>query len=423
MKNKFEQHIKQSLENFEADYNPADWADMQNKLSKAKPGKQNSIGKGLMIAASIVTIAGVIYYLSTLNSKNEGRDISTTTSTQPIILDTKNNTRQIGVENKLQPTDDMQPIVKHKAEKENNSLVKNIAVEKPTLAAQKETRVINNTPENMVPVQEKAKTSLGDDVTSNKLPITTISASFHSRLNKVCEGAAVQFNADNNTSPCTYKWSFGDGGSSLEPNPAHVFNEAGVYAVKLIVTSVNERMRADSKNTITVIAAPLLQVNYNIAEDNNLHVNFEADGDKATEWKWNFGDNQTSSVQNPTHTYSKKGTYTAELTAKNLVGCSSVTVKEISLKNYLNLLAPNAFSPDGNGINDTWMPVTLLNGDYVFTLTILNKAGNIVYKTADKNQPWDGQNTKTGDVFIWRAIVKDKSGDEMPFQGIITISE
>ena len=47
MNNPFEQHIKQSLENYEAKYNPADWSDLQNKLSKAKAGK-SSIGKGLM---------------------------------------------------------------------------------------------------------------------------------------------------------------------------------------------------------------------------------------------------------------------------------------------------------------------------------------------------------------------------------------
>ncbi|WP_141241773.1 PKD domain-containing protein, partial [Methanosarcina spelaei] len=45
----------------------------------------------------------------------------------------------------------------------------------------------------------------------------------------------------------------------------------------------------------------------------------------ATEWKWNFGDGTTSTQQNPTHKYSKAGTYTVNLTVKNAAGSNTVT--------------------------------------------------------------------------------------------------
>jgi gliding motility-associated-like protein len=162
-------------------------------------------------------------------------------------------------------------------------------------------------------------------------------------------------------------------------------------------------------------------MNYSASEDNNLLINFEAYADKVTDWKWDFGDRQTASSQNPAHTYGKKGNYKVSVTAKNSVGCSTVVVKEVNLK--LDLLAPTAFTPDGDGINDTWMPVALLNGDYVFTLTVADKAGNEFFKTSDKNRAWDGQKAKTGDTFIWRAVVKERNGEESNHQGLITISE
>lgn len=44
-----------------------------------------------------------------------------------------------------------------------------------------------------------------------------------------------------------------------------------------------------------------------------------------TSWSWNFGDGNTSTIQNPTHTYTTPGTYTVELTATNFKGSNSTT--------------------------------------------------------------------------------------------------
>ena len=430
MKNQFEQHIKKSLEGFEADYNPSDWSDMQNKLSKTKLGKANSIGKGLMIAASIAVVAGLAYYF--INTEKE------TTPVNPVVEQQGNtaseNTVQFnGASSENAEINNTQ--ITSATNTKNQSVTNYDSKEeipKENIGGNQEPVVeqvvsINKTdiPENGTKTIEQPK----EQVVAELLPVqpstAQFSASFHSdgSNNKVCEGQEVHFVPDNKDVSCTYKWSFGDGGSSSEQSPSHVFSEAGNYIVKLHIASVKERKQADQKNTVTVVAAPSVQVNYIISEDNNLLVNFEADADKVTEWKWSFGDKQTASVQNPSHVYSKKGVYKAEVTAKNAAGCSTLITKEVNLKSNLNLLAPNAFSPDGNGINDTWMPVALLNGDYIFMLTIYDKAGNVVFKTSDKSHPWEGQNTNKGDTFIWKAIVKDKNGDDVPCQGLITVSE
>ena len=88
-----------------------------------------------------------------------------------------------------------------------------------------------------------------------------------------------------------------------------------------------------------------------------------------------------------------------------------------------NPLAPEIFSPNGDGKNDTWMPVAFLNGDYIFTLTVSDKSGNVVFKSSDKDNVWDGNNAKPGDTFRWTAVVKEKNGDEITCQGLITIAK
>jgi len=411
MKNQFEQHIKESLEGFEAEYNPADWTDMQSRLNKAKAGKSSNIGKALLIAASVVATAGAIYYFSTAGKVDNTTADNSSDKNKNVVVKNENPVQSVEVRD----------------EQVNDAVIKNnTAGEKTpaTVAAEHKTVIEEksdastpvNAVENKKPVQEPVQVPV-----EQSLNTTALSASFRTDVSKVCEGAPVQFTADN-ADASSYKWYFGDGESSVEQNPKHIFTEAGIYAVKLRITG-KDRKQAEQKNTVTVVGAPSVQIDYSASDDNGLLVNFEADGDKVVDWKWDFGDKKTASSQNPSHIYSRKGNYKVSVTAKNSVGCSSVALKDVNLKNEIDLLAPNAFSPDGNGVNDTWMPVALLNGDYVFTLTISDKAGNVVFRTTDKNNPWEGQNTKTGDTFKWIAVVKDKNGDYSNYQGLITIAE
>lgn len=415
---KLEQHIKESLEGFEVEYNPADWSDMASRLNKVKAGKSSGIGKGLMIAASVIATSGIIYYLSTSGTVNNAPADKPAVETQNSIT-TDENKAPIKVEAGDKEAGKHRSAKNEKAENANAPVVNNAAEQKTIFSEKSESQAAANNTVNKTPVQEQIQSPVEQPAVS---AVAALSASFRTDINKVCEGTQVQFIADKNDAACTYKWNFGDGEISAEPNPKHIFSEAGTYTVKLRVAfSAKDKKQAEQKNTIVVFAAPAVQMNYSVADDNNLMINFEADAEKAVDWKWDFGDKQTSSMQNPVHTYRKNGNYKVTLTARNSAGCSAVVMKDVNLK--LDLLPPTAFSPDGNGVNDTWMPVTLLNGNYIFTLTITDKTGNAVFTTSDKNNAWDGGSAKPGDTFIWKAVVKDKNGEEIFDQGLITIAE
>lgn len=409
MKN-LESHIKTSLENYEAPYNPADWADMENRLNNPKAGKSSATGKSLMIAASIIAVAGLIYYFSNANSENTITE--KTTAGQTVVSTQANENSVQKEENSQQSVVSSQQSEKNNSSNKKTSVQNNVSENKSTASEKTEPKVENNSSENKSSNQEQLQPS------NNSVP----SASFRSDINKVCEGAEVQFTSEN-TVPGTYKWYFGDGQSSAEQNPQHTFKKAGNYTVKLRVTSTADKKSDEQKNTVTVLAAPSVQINHTASDDNNLLLKFDADADKVTELKWDFGDKQTSSEQNPIHTYSKKGNYKVVVTAKSSSGCIASAAKDVLVKSEINLLAPTGFSPNGDGINDAWMPVALLNGDYIFTIIIYDKSGNVVFTTSDKNHPWDGQQVKTGDTFIWKAMVKDKNGEETNYKGMITIAE
>ena len=107
MNNQFEQHIKLSLDNYEALYNPADWADLKNRLSKINAGKASGIGKGLMIAASVAAVAGAIYYFSASNSENNKQENAVIPSQHIVQAEAKENPVQT---NKGK---DQQPVMQH----------------------------------------------------------------------------------------------------------------------------------------------------------------------------------------------------------------------------------------------------------------------------------------------------------------------
>lgn len=127
-------------------------------------------------------------------------------------------------------------------------------------------------------------------------------------------------------SATAFLWDFGDGNTSTQPNPNHVYTTPGQYTVCLTVT---DSCGTDSTcQTINVCPTPSATFS---SQANLLNYDFTADTNStATNWLWDFGDGNTSTQQNPNHTYTTPGTYTVCLTANNACGtdstCSSVTV-------------------------------------------------------------------------------------------------
>lgn len=137
----------------------------------------------------------------------------------------------------------------------------------------------------------------------------------------------------------SWLWYFGDGDSSMVQNPSHDYYIPGSYDVTLIVTNV---LGCTDILTIT----DLIQPTYPAAS-------FEAPQDLCTEqlatfdnmttgvglnYIWNFGDGNTSTLENPEHAYTDEGVYTVCLTAIDLNSC----VDSICIENYITVLDPVA---------------------------------------------------------------------------------
>jgi len=126
----------------------------------------------------------------------------------------------------------------------------------------------------------------------------------------------------------SWYWSFGDGYFSLAQNPTHTYRVAGSYDVKLIATNQGGPDTLIKEDYIQVLAKPLAD----FAADPNagsppFGVQFTDNSiGNVTSWWWDFGDDSTSTEQNPFHQYNSLGTY--DVTLISTSGNGSDTLKK-----------------------------------------------------------------------------------------------
>jgi len=238
-----------------------------------------------------------------------------------------------------------------------------------------------------IKVIEKPVANFNSSITSGKAPLN------------------VKFTDTSTGTASGWVWDFGDGSKSFVQNPTHKYSKAGVYTVSLTVKNaagsntetktehikVTEKPAANFTSSATSGKAPL-----------NVKFTDTSTGTPAT-WKWTFGDGTSSTQQNPTHKYSKAGTYTVILTVKNAVGSNIVTKTDyikVTAKPVAEFSATPisgkapltvAFTDTSTGLPTKWKwnfgdgaSSTIQNpkhkyskaGSYTVTLTATNAAGS-----------------------------------------------
>jgi len=145
----------------------------------------------------------------------------------------------------------------------------------------------------------------------------------------------VKFTDTSTNSPTEWQWNFGDGSTSKEKNPLHVFSGEGTYSVTLVATNGDgsSGIKSMSIKVNRVPTPPVANFIANKTEGTTpLTVKFtDTSTNSPTGWKWNFGDDQTSTVQNPEHTLRNVGVYTVTLVASNGDGSSSAKSMNITV--------------------------------------------------------------------------------------------
>ncbi len=165
---------------------------------------------------------------------------------------------------------------------------------------------------------------------------TAVVAAFTADPTEGCETVDVQFNNESSTGPdLTYRWDFGDGTTSTEADPSHLFPAAAddrVYTVSLIA---GNGCSADTTQApVTVYARPEIAFTTNNDVCTGRTIAFTSQSPASlTDHRWDFGDGQTlTGVEHPEHAFSAAGTYTVTLTARSVNGCLATFREDIEVR-------------------------------------------------------------------------------------------
>lgn len=197
--------------------------------------------------------------------------------------------------------------------------------------------------------------------------------------------ASVQINSNGGSAPYTYVLS----GPVSGTNTTGSFNNlsAGNYTV-----NITDGNGCTASTTFTVNNTPDVVASFTsdyAAGPAPLTVNFTNTSTGATTYNWSFGDGNTSTVVNPSNTYTTDSTFTVILVASN-GPCADTTVLTLTTIQSIFFL-PNVFSPNGDGVNSSFEFRTL----NVKTLNcrIYNRWGTLVAELNSPTAKWDGKDT------------------------------
>ncbi|MCS6896181.1 MAG: gliding motility-associated C-terminal domain-containing protein [Bacteroidia bacterium] len=142
---------------------------------------------------------------------------------------------------------------------------------------------------------------------------------------------------------------------------------------------------------------------------------YNAPAGYAVQFLWSFGDGTTASTTAPvaSHLY-LPGSYILTLVA-DIQGCRDTLTLRVIVSGQRQLIIPNAFSPNGDGINDVWFPQGA--GIQSVQLRIYDRWGKLMYQG---NSPWRGENAVEG-VYTYVAEVTFIDGTQIERAGTLTL--
>jgi gliding motility-associated-like protein len=127
-----------------------------------------------------------------------------------------------------------------------------------------------------------------------------------------------------------------------------------------------------------------------------------------------------------TYSFPDTGTYVVTQEVYTQYGCMATITHTVRIEPAFVLYAPNAFTPNGDGLNEVFLPQGIGIDPENYELFIFDRWGNLLFKTQDMHEGWDGcvwTNKKLvqEDTYIWKVVVKDIMDVKHIYNGHVSV--
>ena len=187
-----------------------------------------------------------------------------------------------------------------------------------------------------------------------------------------------------------YFWTLGDTITSTSPNPTRVYQDSGFYNVSLTAISAEGcTTTITEENAVRANITPVAQ--FSIIKERVSLLDAELELTEyslhAETYYWNLGDGTTSTEVLPAHTYAEPGIYDVVLIVEN-GDCSDSDFGRIVVDPIFTFYVPSAFTPDDDGINETFFGTG--EAIQIYNMKISNRWGELLFESNDPDFHWDG---------------------------------
>ncbi|RMG32089.1 MAG: PKD domain-containing protein [Bacteroidetes bacterium] len=230
---------------------------------------------------------------------------------------------------------------------------------------------------------------------------------------QICPGATVELAV---SGAARYLWNTRDAGSNIQVQPA-------ATTTYWVVPSNGDCTGDTLFITVEVEELPLPAAEFSANRGPApLTVQFTNLSQSGTEFLWEFGDGNTSTEQNPTHTYETPGLYTVSLTVRNAGGCENrLQLGTVEVLEPAEII-PNVFTPNGDGIHDTYK--VQLGSVEQYHLLIFDRWGKLVFESRNPADEWDGRykgKEAAVGVYSYRIEAVLTGGEKRMLSGMLTL--
>ncbi len=219
-------------------------------------------------------------------------------------------------------------------------------------------------------------------------------------------------------------WEFGDGGTDTGLAPSHVYRNSGNYNVYLSITSpLGCFVDTVFEDLIFADLPPQADFNWSPSADpeNFKEFQFMDASERALGWNWIFDTLSIPDIRPAsTYVFSDTGSHEVTLIVEDQYGCFDTLTQSVGVVPLQTYFLPNAFTPNGDGLNDVFVGVGLTDYLLDFRMNIFDRWGGLIFSSKDAQGGWDGGSAPAG-VYVYTVQYRVPRGERTEMRGEVVL--
>jgi gliding motility-associated-like protein len=224
-------------------------------------------------------------------------------------------------------------------------------------------------------------------------------------------------------------WNFGDGTDTTALAVEHLYEEVGTYDISISITSpIGCQVDSVFEQLIEVQDPPVADLNIVGEAFTNLNneLGLENNAQNYIGYQWFVNGDYVPTGDFVTYELRDTGLVEIMMAVQHPLGCVDTTYRYIDVAPENRVFFPNAFSPNGDAVNDEFKPTGVYLGLYDYQLEVYDRWGSLIFQTTDIKEGWNGTHNNDGrdtpnDSYTYFVRYTEPRGAKISLQGMVTI--